>query len=293
MAAKRIDLPIVVIVGPTASGKTGLAIEIAKQYSGEIICADSRTVYKGMDIGTAKPTIVEMHGVPHWGLDLVSPNEYFSAADFKKYANEKIIEIKERGHVPILVGGTGLYIDAVLFDYQFGSPVNRIIRLELQRMSVEELQHYCYSHQVNLPENDKNKRYLIRAIDNKNQTISRKKEPIYKNIIVGITTDKNVLQERISSRIEQLLKNGVVSEAIMLGKKYGWQIESMKSNIYPFIHSYVQNEMTMDELISRVVIADWHLAKRQITWFKRNKFIHWDSLDHANTYVSTRLAQLK
>lgn len=293
MAIKPIDLPLVVIVGPTGSGKTGLAIDIARQFSGEIICADSRTVYKGMDIGTAKPTTLDMHGVPHWGLDLVSPDTHFSAADFKQYAHEKITEIKKRGHLPILVGGTGLYIDAVLFDYQFGVPANNKVRLELQRMSVDELQHYCHSHQINLPENDKNKRYLIRAIENKDQTISRKNQPIYKNIIVGITTDKIKLHERISIRIEQLLKNGVVNEAIMLGKKYGWQIESMTSNIYPLVHSYVQNEMTMDELMSRAVIADWHLAKRQITWLKRNKFIHWETLDKANTYVSTQLAQLE
>src|SRR5688500_6881598 len=118
-------LPLIVIVGPTASGKTALSIEIAKQYNGEIICADSRTVYKGMDIGTAKPTPEERQGIPHWGLDLVQPNEDFSAADFKVYALQKIIEIRARNRTPILVGGTGLYIDAVIFDYEFGSPVDK------------------------------------------------------------------------------------------------------------------------------------------------------------------------
>jgi tRNA dimethylallyltransferase len=293
MAAESVEQPLVVIVGPTASGKTALAIEIAKRFSGEIICADSRTVYKDMNIGTAKPTTAAMQGVPHWGLDLLNPNERFSASDFKKYADEKIIEIKKRGHIPILVGGTGLYIDAVLFDYQFGNSGNKEMRSELQQMSIDELHQYCKLHQINLPENDKNKRYLIRAIENKDQAISQKKVSVYKTIIVGITTDKNELQTRMALRVEQLLENGVVDEAIMLGKKYGWKIESMTSNIYPLIYSYIENEITIDELRSRAVIADWHLAKRQITWLKRNKFIHWERLDEANTYLSAQLAQLE
>ncbi|HUC96116.1 MAG TPA: isopentenyl transferase family protein, partial [Candidatus Saccharimonadales bacterium] len=108
MATRFVDIPLVVIVGPTASGKTGLAIELAKQHRGEIICADSRSIYKGANIGTAKPSKAERANVPHWGLDLVNPGEYFSVADFKEYANKKISEIRSRGNVPFLVGGTGL-----------------------------------------------------------------------------------------------------------------------------------------------------------------------------------------
>lgn len=115
----RPEPPLIVIVGPTASGKTSVAIELAKRLDGEIICADSRTVYKGMDIGTAKPTAEERAIVPHWGLDLVGPNERFTAADFKDYAVQKIAEIRARGHIPFIVGGTGLYIDSVVFDFDF------------------------------------------------------------------------------------------------------------------------------------------------------------------------------
>src|SRR5215216_6778680 len=111
--------PLITIVGPTASGKTSLAVELAEQFGGEIICADSRTVYRGMDIGTAKPSKADQKRVPHWGIDLVDPDQKFSAADFKVYANQKIKEIRARGHIPFLVGGTGLYVDAVIFDYQF------------------------------------------------------------------------------------------------------------------------------------------------------------------------------
>jgi tRNA dimethylallyltransferase len=289
MAAKVIK-PLVVIVGPTASGKTDLAISVAKHFSGEIICADSRTVYKGMDIGTAKPTATEQQAVPHWGLDLADPNERFSVADFKRYADQKIVEIQKRGHLPILVGGTGLYVDAVIFDYQFGNQVDEKLRSKLQQMTLDELYDYCINKQINLPENYKNKRYIIRAIENSATTITRNERPVYKNIIVGITTDKIILRRRIHQRIEQMLENGVVDEAIKLGDKYGWEIEAMKSNIYPLVRKYIHHEITNDELKAKATVNDWRLAKRQLTWLRRNKFIYWDTLDNLNTYLSEQLA---
>ncbi|MDB5166875.1 MAG: putative tRNA dimethylallyltransferase [Candidatus Saccharibacteria bacterium] len=290
MAAESVELPLVVIVGPTASGKTSLATDLARRFNGEIICADSRTIYRGLDIATAKPSQAEQKLVPHWGLDLVEPGDRFTAADFKKYADQKIVEIRGRGHIPFLVGGTGLYIDAVFFGYQFGGVVNEKLRLELQQMSLDELYDYCEQHRINLPENDKNKRYIIRAIENSTANVTPNRTPIYKNIIVGITTDKNKLRDQIEARIEQMLENGVVEEAIKLGKKYGWNSESMTSNIYPLVRQYLQNEVTFNELKSQAAIVDWRLAKRQLTWLKRNKFIHWDDLGRANTYLSDQLA---
>ncbi|CAN5403721.1 tRNA (adenosine(37)-N6)-dimethylallyltransferase MiaA [soil metagenome] len=289
MATNSLDLPLVVIVGPTASGKSSLAVDIAKRFNGEIICADSRTVYKDMDIATAKPSMTERGGIPHFGVDLVAPGVRFTVANFKQYADQMISDIQNRGHVPILVGGTGLYIDAVLFDYQFGTPNNEKLRYELQQKSLEELHLYCHEHRINLPENHKNKRYVIRSIENAETSIDKKNEPVYKNIIVGITTDKIELNKRIASRIEQQLENGVVNEAISLGKKYGWEHESMKANMYPLIHEYVDGNITMDQLTFKIESADRRLAKRQITWFKRNKFIHWMTLDEANTYLSDYL----
>ncbi len=283
------NLPLVVIVGPTASGKSSLAMDIARRFNGEIICADSRTIYKGMDIATAKPTHAERGAIPHFGIDLVAPGVRFTAANFKQYADKAIKDIQKRGHVPILVGGTGLYIDAVLFDFQFGSPVNEKLRYELQHKSLEELYEYCTLHQINLPENNKNKRYVIRSIENKTTRIESKNIPVYKSIIVGITTNKIELHKRITARIEQQLKNGVVNEAISLGKKYGWEHESMKANMYPLIHKYIDGDITMDQLILKIEIVDRRLAKRQMTWFKRNKFIHWMSLIEANTYLSDHL----
>lgn len=290
METRTLDLPLIVIVGPTASGKTGLAIDLASRFDGEIICADSRTIYKGMDIGTAKPTKEERHAVPHWGLDLVEPGERFTAANFKKYATQKIEEIRSRGHVPFLVGGTGLYIDAVLFNYQFGGDVNKALRNRLEEMTIEELHNYCNKNNVKLPENKLNKRYVIRAIEQKSIDLKRKSEPISKSVIVGISTDKEVLRTRITARSEQLFENGVVEEATILGKKYGWDNEAMTGNIYPLVHSYLNKELSLDDIKEKFTTLDWRLAKRQLTWLKRNPYIKWLTLDDARLYLESLLA---
>lgn len=283
--------PLIVIGGPTASGKTTLAIELAEEFGGEIICADSRTVYKGMDIGTAKPTREERERVPHWGLDLVEPHERFTAADFKRYAEQKISEIRARGKVPFLVGGTGLYIDAVLFDYQFGAQPDETRRQELEKLSVQALYEYCVKNNISLPENDQNKRYLIRAIEQKSINTKRRKSPISKSIIVGIATDSTVLRTRIENRAEQLFENGVVNEAIKLGEKYGWDNEAMTGNIYPLIHSYQLGEASLDEIKDKFTTLDWRLAKRQLTWLRRNEYIKWLPLTEAKVYLRLVLAE--
>jgi tRNA dimethylallyltransferase len=289
MEAKPVR-PLVIIVGPTASGKTALAIEAARRFDGEIICADSRTVYKGMDIGTAKPTTQERAGVPHWGLDLVEPNESFTAADFKAYAESKIEEIRARGHTPFLVGGSGLYVDAVLFDYQFGSVADPALRRELEAMDLDELHEYCKNNSVLLPENSKNKRYVIRAIEQKSINVKRSKEPISNSIVVGIATDRDVLRQRIDKRAEQLFDDGVVEEATILGKKYGWSSEAMTGNIYPLVHAYLEGDLSFDEIKDKFTTLDWRLAKRQLTWLRRNPYIHWAELDEAKRYLFARLA---
>lgn len=287
----RSNAPLVVIVGPTASGKTDIALELAEKFDGEIICADSRTIYKDMDIGTAKPTRDEQARVPHWGLDLVEPGERFTAADFKKYADQKISEIRSRGRVPLLVGGTGLYIDAVLFDFKFSGRVNVKLRAKLDRLSVEELQEYCIENNIELPENTKNKRYLVRAIEQDKVSRKRENKPLRNSIIVGITTDKIALDEKIARRTEQLFENGVVDEATKLRKKYNWEAEAFTGNIYRAIQMYLEGTIKRNQLIEKTIILDRQLAKRQRTWFKRNPFIHWLPLEEIEQYIMARLAK--
>jgi tRNA dimethylallyltransferase len=283
--------PLVVIVGPTASGKTDAAIALAEQFSGEIICADSRTIYKYMDIGTAKPTAAQQARVPHWGLDLIEPGERYTVADFKTYANQKITEIRERGNIPFLVGGTGLYIDAVVLDYQFGPDVDQKQRHFLEMQTTEQLHEYCLSNNIKLPNNKYNKRYVIRAIENEKVNNSSNLEPIENTIIVGIATDRDVLRQRIKVRSQHLFEQGMIEEADRLAATYGWDSEAMTGNIYKLVHKFRSNELNEDELITRFEIADWQLAKRQLTWLKRRDFIHWLPLEQVVPYLSDRLAQ--
>lgn len=282
--------PLIVIVGPTASGKSSLAMKVAKQFNGEIICADSRTIYKGMDIGTAKPTAQDQVEIPHWGIDLVEPGDRFTAADFKKYAQKAIASIRSRGKVPILVGGTGLYVDGVIFDFQFANP-NPDLRAELETLTTSELINYCEKNNVTLPENQQNRRYLIRAIERKSASIKRLSEPIANTAIVGITTNKEDLRSRITIRANQLFSSGMIDEAVFLGKKYGWESEAMTGNIYKLVRKFIEGEFDEAELVQRFIVSDWQLAKRQLTWLRRNHFIHWASLDDAYIYIEGELTK--
>jgi len=281
---------LIAIVGPTASGKTSLALEIAERWNGEIICADSRTVYKGMDIGTAKPTAEDQARVRHWGLDLVESGEPFSVADFKQHANMVIADIRSRGKLPLLVGGTGLYVDAVLYDFNFGPPSDTAERERLESMSVDELTEYCKEHNIELPKNHKNKRHLVRAIERKSVSAISKSSLRSNEHIVGIATNMYTLRTRIVTRTEQLFENNVVAEATLLGKKYGWDSEAMTGNIYPLLKLYLEGELTLEEVKDRITTIDYQLAKRQMTWLRRNPDIMWAALTEAKSYVLSLLA---
>lgn len=284
--------PLIAIVGPTASGKTSLAINLAEIYGGEIICADSRTVYKDMDIGTAKPSYEDCQRVPHWGIDLVYPYEYFSAAEFKQYSLKKIEDIRSRNKIPFLVGGTGLYIDAIVFDYKFGNKSDVKKRTLLEKLTIEELWEYCSKNNIELPDNYNNKRYVIRCIEQGGINNSRKVEINNNIIVVGISTDRDNLRKRIKDRIEQFFDNNVVEEARILGKIYGWDNRAMSGNIYPILHKYIDNKINIEEAKAEIFYRDWHLAKRQMTWFRRNKNIEWLELNQVPSYIYSRMASL-
>ena len=241
--------PILVIVGPTASGKTGLAINVALELKEkgrfsecEIISADSRAIYKGMDIGTAKPTPEEMRGVQHWGIDLVEPNDRFTVVDFVKYAREKITEIRARGHFPIIAGGTGLYVDALVYDYQFSDVVKNNCS-DRQQMSAD---------------------YLI----------------------IGIDWPRNTLRERLLKRSYKLFAQPIEEETLAMVQNNGWDCQAMKSDIYPICWEMMRGNISRDEAIQLNAVDDWHLAKRQLTWFKRNKNIVWLPLNRAKECIS-------
>ena len=238
-----------IILGPTGSGKTGISVKLAKKINGEIISADSRAIYKGMDIGTAKPSLEEREGIPHYGLDLVEPNERFTVADWKTYAESKIKDIKARGKVPIIVGGTGLYIDALVFDYHFKGPTGQKIG------------------------------------DIEQKSCSDRTEIKGDFTLIGIQWSTEELRERLRKRLDQMFSPDLYNETKKLVQKYGWGSQAMKSDIYEFAYKYIVGELTLKEAKEKCFYEDWHLAKRQLTWFKRNQDIIWLPLDKIEDFV--------
>lgn len=266
--------PLVVIVGPTASGKSDLAMQVARKYDGEIICADSRTIYRGMDIGTAKPSQEDQLAIPHHVLDVVDPDQSFSAAEFKKLAEMAIIDIVSRGKVPVMVGGTGLYVDSVVFDYKFGVPANERQRTHLNTLSTEKLQQICSENNIDTPINSSNKRHLIRAIE-LGGLINHKKVIRNNTIVVGISTDREILRKRIEQRAQIMIQQGILEEVKREGELYGWDGEAMKGNIYRVFKDVIMGSKDVDTAVAELIQSDMGLAKRQMTWLKRNKNIIW------------------
>lgn len=278
------EFPLVVILGPTASGKSNLAIKLAKKFNGEIICADSRTIYKDMNIGTAKPNSDDQKLVRHWGLDLVNPGDYFSVSDFKLYADEKIKSIRSRNKVPFLVGGSGLYINSVIYNYNFNNKKKESLRNRLDKFSVDDLINHCKNNNIELPENYKNKRYLIKTIENDGKNSNNNK--LLDNIIVvGISTEKNILSNRISSRVDKMFDQGLIDETKRLIEKYGIDNEAGTANAYRFVCGYLNNELSFQDMKNKIAQSDRKLIKKQNTWFKRDKNINWLKLDEAYEYI--------
>lgn len=270
----KLTPPLIVIVGPTASGKSDLAMAVARQVDGEIICADSRTIYKGMDIGTAKPSKQDQLEVPHHLLDVVEPDQRFTVADFKRLSNKAIDDIWSRGKLPILVGGSGLYIDSVIFNYQLGVQADPALREELSSKTIEELQEICRQRDIDMPENKSNKRYLIRAIE-LGGVVKHPKKLRDETIVVGISTDKTDLKKRVEVRARQMIEQGVAGEVAALGARYGWNSEAMKGNIYRVFRGVAEGWKDTDVATQEFIASDLKLVKKQITWFKRNKHIVW------------------
>jgi tRNA dimethylallyltransferase len=266
--------PLIAIVGETASGKSALGLELAEKFGGEIICADSRTIYKGMDIGTAKPTGAERARVPHHLVDVVNPDEHFSAARFKELAQAAIDDVSARGKLPILVGGTGLYVDSVLFDYEFRAPADSAERNRLQAMSVEDLQTEIVAKGFAMPENWQNKRHLTRLLEADGAVDVKK--PLRENtLVLGLEIARNRLKGRITSRVEHMVELGLEVEVRALVSKYGWQAEGMNGIGYREWQEYVSGTQNLADTAAQIVKDTLALAKRQRTWFRRNASVQW------------------
>ncbi len=282
---------VIVICGPTASGKTALSIELAKKVNGEIISCDSMQIYKDMNIGTAKPTIEEMQGIKHYLLDFVSPNERYSVADFKKDAKNAIKEILSKGKVPIIVGGTGLYLDSLIYEieYQnieFDENYRKELEQEVEEKGLEEL--YEQAKKIDpvaiekISKNDKKR--ILRILEiyhatGKNKTEqeieSRKNEVEYDYKVYAISWDREELYARINKRVDLMIEQGLIDEVKNILQKYEQFPTAMQGLGYKEVVDYLQSNCTKQEMIEKIKMETRRYAKRQMTWFRKNKRTIW------------------
>ena len=282
---------VIVICGPTASGKTALSIELAKKVNGEIISCDSMQIYKDMNIGTAKPTIEEMQGIKHYLLDFVSPNERYRVADIKKDAKNAIKEILSKGKVPIIVGGTGLYLDSLIYEieYQnieFDENYRKKLEQEVEEKGLEEL--YDKAKKIDpvaiekISKNDKKR--ILRILEiyhatGKNKTEqeieSRKNEVEYDYKVYAISWDREELYARINKRVDLMIEQGLIDEVKNILQKYEQFPTAMQGLGYKEVVDYLQGNCTKQEMIEKIKMETRRYAKRQMTWFRKNKQTIW------------------
>lgn len=267
--------PILFIVGETATGKTDLAIHLALKHNAEIVSADSWVVRKNVDIGTAKPSKQQLKSIKHHMIDIIGAEEAYSAARYKKEAEAAILNIAQKGKLPIVVGGTGLYIDALLYDFSFLPPADSKTREYLNVKSLNELIEQAKSAGLALGSIDtRNKRRVIRLIETNGGVAERK--PLRPNTyILGLTLNEIDREVRIVSRVDNMLSRGLELEVERLYLRYGWDCEALKGIGYSEWRLYFEGKQTIEITRQRIVKDTLSLAKRQRTWFKRNKSIHW------------------
>jgi len=294
---------LIAVVGPTASGKTSLGIALAQRFNGEIISADSRQIYRGMDIGTAKATREEQAAVPHHLIDIRDPDEDYTVADFKRDAIAAINEVLMRGRVPILVGGTGLYVRAVIENLDIpkiaGDPkLRNEIENEIATLGLAAVfkKLVALDPEAAYVVDPRNPRRVVRALEvatitGKPFTAQRRKyEPLYDVLEIGInpSPDKpEVLRERIDRRIDEMMRDGLVDEVKsllrLIRKKYDASDDDGSSKLpiafdaigYREIIDYLRDATTLETAVAAMKMNTWHFAKRQITWFKKDRAIHW------------------
>ena len=288
-----VDKPkLIAVVGPTASGKTALGIELARKFGGEIVSADSRQIYRGMDIGTAKPTAEERRAVPHHLIDIKDPNEDYAVAEYQRDAIAAINGIIARGNIPLLVGGTGLYIKAVLENLDIPkTQADPALRAEIEAESARDGLDAVFKKLVARdPEaayvvDPKNPRRVVRALEvaistGEPFTAQRaKREPLFDALVLGLNPSPKRLRERIDQRVDAMIRDGLVDETVALIKKYA------KKNIhvpvafdaigYREIIAYLDGALSLEKSVTAIKINTWHYAKRQMTWFKKTNHVNW------------------
>ena len=282
---------VIVICGPTASGKTKLSIELAKKINGEIVSCDSMQIYKDMNIGTAKPTFEEMQGIKHYLLDFIEPDKRYSVAEFKKDAEKAIEEILNKGKIPIVVGGTGLYIDTIIYGIEYPKiEFDDKYRKELEEREKKEglIKLYEEANQIDeeaikkISINDKKR--ILRILEiyhatGKNKTeqeiISREKGPKFDYKVFAINMDREKLYERINKRVDIMIDNGLIDEVKKLLNKYKEFPTAMQGLGYKEVKEYLENKISKEEMIEKIKQESRRYAKRQITWFKKNKQTIW------------------
>ncbi len=272
---------VIAVVGPTASGKSLFAVDLAEKIGGEIISADSRLVYKGLDIGTAKPTLEERKGIPHYMIDIVEPFCDYSAGLYAYEAEKHIKSILSRGKIPIVTGGTGLYINILLMNYNL--PLVKpdyTLREELRKKNdlYEILVELDRETAKSINKNDKNK--LIRAIEIVKATqkpiVRSKIPPKYKVEWIGLNFPREILYERINTRVDKMMENGLLDETKLLLKNYG-RINNLLYTIgYQEMIQYLDGLLTLDEAVDKLKQNTRRYAKRQLTWFRKNSEIRWN-----------------
>lgn len=285
---------VIVIAGPTASGKTSTSIKIAKELKGEIISADSMQVYKEMNIGTAKPSMEERDGVMHYLMDIVSPDELYNVTMYKKMAEEAIEEILAKGKVPIIVGGTGLYISTLINGIEF-SEVQEDTEYRNEMQALAESKGPNYLHDM-LREVDpvaadsidmNNIRRVIRALEIYKVTGKTKtqldeesrKETKYDYMVYGIETPREKLYDRINLRVDKMLEEGLIEEVKSLLEKYELSKTALQGLGYKEVKAYLEEQISYEEMVEVLKMETRRYAKRQLTWFRREDKIKWYSLD--------------
>ena len=301
---------VIVICGPTASGKTALSIELAKKIEGEIVSADSMQIYKDMNIGSAKVMPEEMEGIKHYLIDFVSPDERYSVANYKQDAKKAIEKIISKGKTPIVVGGTGLYVDSLIYEIEYNDiEIDEEYRRKLETIKEKEGLDILYKKALEIDPKAMEKissndsKRIMRVLEIYHSTgktktqqefESRTKEIPYDYRVFAINMDREKLYDRINKRVDIMIEKGLVNEVKNLLKKYNEFTTAMQGLGYKEVKDYLEGNLSYEEMINKIKQESRHYAKRQLTWFRKNENTIWiDGLNDTNDNINTILEEIK